>query len=694
MKSRPRTRHVERDGQPIYTNRLAQETSPYLLQHAHNPVDWWPWGDAAFAEAKRAGKPVFLSIGYSTCHWCHVMEEESFEDVQIAALMNARYVCIKVDREERPDVDAVYMTAVQALTGHGGWPMSTWLDAERRPFYAGTYFPARDGDRDAATGFATILQKLADLYDDEPDRIARSAAEVHAMLQGALAGKPPGDLPQPAVLDEVARTVASRFDKKYGGFSPAPKFPSSLPVRALLRHHARTGSPASLQMVELTLEKMAGGGLYDHVGGGFHRYSTDAKWLVPHFEKMLYDQALLCVAYLEAWQVTGRADFAAVVQDVLAYVQRDMTSPFGGFWSATDADSTAPNGKREEGWYFTWTPDELKAELGDDDARRIGAAFDATPAGNFEGRSILWRKRALDDDDQAAWDRSRERLRRARAERPAPLRDDKVLAAWNGMMISAFARAGFAFDDDALLTTARRAAEFVVDRMVVDGRLRRSHGGGAARHAGTLDDHAFLAQGLLDLYEATGEARWFDEVVRLDAVLHARFEDAARGGFYLTADDAEELLVRQKPDHDGAEPSGNSVHAATLLRLAALTGDDAYRVRGERCLRAFGRVVGKHPLAMAELLVAVDLLHAKALREIAIVAPSLDVARPLLAPLRGAFLPHKVVALALDGASSTVPLLRDRGLVDGGAAAYVCVRGACRLPVTTADALAGELRGR
>ena len=685
-----RTRHVDAAGRPRFTNRLAGETSPYLLQHAHNPVDWRPWGDDAFAEAKRRGVPVFLSIGYSTCHWCHVMEEESFEDEEVAATLNRLFVCIKVDREERPDVDGVYMAAVQALTGRGGWPMSVWLDDERRPFYAGTYFPARDGDRGAPIGFVTICEKLAALYADDRDRVAESAAEIVDMLRRTLAGKPAGDVPSIAVLDEVVRQVGARFDTKHGGLNPAPKFPSSTPVRALLRHHARTGATEPLHMATLTLEQMARGGLYDHVGGGFHRYSTDAVWLAPHFEKMLYDQALLAVAYLEAWQVTKRDDFRGVVTDILRYVARDMTSPDGAFWSATDADSRAPDGRMEEGRAFTWTPDELFAELDDDVARVVAKAFDVTPGGNWEGRSILRLRRPLTADEQAAWDRARPLLRRARDERPQPLRDEKVVAAWNGLMISAYARVGFAFDDDERIERAERAASFALDHMVVAGRLRRTWKDGVAKHAGTLDDHAFLCAGLLDLYEATGARRWLDAARSLDDALAQRFADDERGGFFLTPVDGEELLVREKPDHDGAEPSGNSVHAASLLRLAALTGDDAYRARGARCIAAFGRVVARFPLGMAELLVAVDLLHGPT-REVAVVAPSIEAARPLLAPLRAAFLPRVVRALSVEGGTSDLALLAGRALIDGQAAAYVCERGACKLPVTTADELAAAL---
>jgi uncharacterized protein len=431
----PRTRH--RDGAvPHFTNRLAEETSPYLRQHAHNPVDWYPWGDDAFAEARRRGVPVFLSVGYSTCHWCHVMEEESFEDLEVAQVLNDAYVAIKVDREERPDVDAVYMTAVQALTGRGGWPMSVWLDADRRPFFSGTYFPARDGDRGAARGFISILRELAEIYRADPARVAEAAQSIAAAVRTAMTGAASGDaLPGAGVLDAAAAYYARAYDDVNGGVRGAPKFPSSFPIRLLLRHYRRTGDAAARAMAEHSLEKMAAGGMHDQLAGGFHRYSTDERWLVPHFEKMLYDNALLAVAYAEAWQVTGRDDLARVLRTTLDYVLREMTASGGGFFSATDADSEG-----EEGTFFVWRADEIRALLGAD-AEGFMRFYGVTPAGNFEGRNVLF----VPQPDEREWEAlagMREILRTARAARPNPLRDDKILTAWNGLMISALAFGG------------------------------------------------------------------------------------------------------------------------------------------------------------------------------------------------------------------------------------------------------------
>ncbi len=693
-----RTRHVV-DGKPKYTNALARETSPYLLQHAHNPVSWRAWNDETLAEARKLDKPVFLSIGYSTCHWCHVMEEESFEDEEIAEAVNAGFIPIKVDREERPDVDGIYMTAVQALTGHGGWPMTVFMTPDGKPFFAGTYFPARDGDRGARLGFLSIVRRLDEAWRTERERVTGSAEEITSELQKLMRPLAPTDLPPLAVVDHAVRFYAGRYDPAWGGLAPAPKFPSSLPIRVMLRHHARTGDASSLEMAATTFAKMADGGIHDQVGGGFHRYSTDDRWLVPHFEKMLYDNALLVAAGVELWQVTGDARVERVVRDTLAYVERDMTSPPGAFFSATDADSLSPEGKREEGFYFTWTPEELEAELGEERARTCMDAWGVTAGGNFEGRSILWRPHpsTITPDIERVLDEARPLLLRARNERPLPLRDEKVLCGWNGLMISAFARAGFAFDEPRFVDVAARAARFVLEHMRGEnGRLMRTFKDGVARNAGTLDDHAFFLQGLLDLFEAGGDPRFLDEARALERVVALAFEDVARGGFFLTAADGEPLLAREKPAHDGAEPSGNSVHALNLARLAALLDDDAMRTRAERTVQAFGQVLARHPGALSEMLLAVDMLHAVP-REIVLVAPATpeagDAMRALLAPLRRAFLPNRVIVQAPEsGGPAQLALLEGRVAVDGKPTAYVCERRACKLPATTPDALAARLR--
>jgi hypothetical protein len=706
----PRTRHRDADGRPMYTNRLFLTSSPYLLQHAHNPVDWYPWGDEAFEQARKLGRPVLLSIGYSTCHWCHVMEEESFEDEEIAALINARYIAIKVDREERPDVDAIYMTAVQALTGGGGWPLNVWLTPDREPFYGGTYFPARDGDRGMRTGFLTLLGRIRRAYDERPAEVAQSASALTARIRDSLTpGAAREGPPEAKVLDAAVRSYAARFDDTHGGTQGAPKFPSHLPIRLLLRHHRRTGSQRSLTMATLTLDRMAAGGMYDHVAGGFHRYSTDSQWLVPHFEKMLYDNALLAVAYLEAYQVTGNAEFARVAGEILRYVERDMTSPEGAFYSATDADSLTPGGRREEGGYFTWTPAEIDAALDADQARLVTAYYAVTPGGNFEGRNILHAPRSLDqvaaglgmtaERARAVLDSARERLYQVRARRPAPLRDEKILAAWNGLMISAYARGALVLDERRYAEIAARAADFVLARMRAGGRLRRSHVDGRAEHNAYLDDYAFVIAGLLDVHEATSDPRWLREAISLDRTLELHYEDRESGGYFRTSDDHETLLAREKPGYDGAEPSGNSVQALNLLRLHELTTADSYRRRAERTLGAFAGALERGPMALSEMLVALD-FHTDTPKEILIVVPRRrSEAEPFLAELRRIYLPNRVLAVAGEGADLTeqaklVPLLQGKRARGGKATAYVCENRVCALPAVDPEVFARQLRQR
>ncbi len=704
----PRTRHLLPDGSPKYTNRLFLESSPYLLQHAHNPVNWYPWGDEPFDVARRLGCPVLLSVGYSTCHWCHVMEEESFEDEEIARYINENYIVVKVDREERPDVDVIYMNAVQMLTGSGGWPMTVWLTPDREPFFGGTYFPAHDGDRGARVGFLTLLRQLKEAYGSQSAKVADVSSRLTESIRQNLAvGAGERTLPGVPVLEAAAGYYRSRYDATHGGLAGAPKFPSSLPVRFLLRYHRRTQDAHALRMATQTLEKMAAGGMYDHVGGGFHRYSTDAQWLVPHFEKMLYDNALLTRAYLEGYQVTGREDFARVPREILRYVERDMTSLEGAFYSATDADSLAPSGRREEGWFFTWTPDEIQAALGKEGARVVVAWYGVSPGGNFEGRNILHVSRQLEDVARelalppervrAAVEESRDRLYTARAKRSHPLRDEKILAAWNGLMIGAYAQAALILGEERYAQNAARAADFVLTRMRKDGRLLRSYKDGEARHAGYLDDYAFLIAGLLDLYEATGESRWLREALALDSVLERLYEDKEHGGFFMTADDHESLLARERPADDGAEPSGNSVQALNLMRLHELTTDDRYRQRAERTLRAFGARLSQAPGALSELLLACD-FSLDTPKELVIVAPtSRKEAEPLLAKLRSTFLPNRVLVVAAQGAdfaaqSPLVPLLQGKVARKGQPTAYVCERGVCALPTSDPEVFARQLR--
>jgi len=699
----PRTRHLAADGAPHYSNRLLAESSPYLRQHAHNPVNWFPWGAEAFATAKRLGWPVLLSIGYSTCHWCHVMEEESFEDEEVAEYLNRNYVAIKVDREERPDVDAIYMAAVYAIKGDGGWPMTVWLTPERQPFFAGTYLP-RDH-------FVSALTQLREVFDEEPEAVARVTSQVlegiHRRLSPDAALVNRGVDATSSMLD-AANFYARRFDEVNGGLAGSPKFPSSLSTRFLFRYHRRTGDERSLRMATLSLQKMARGGMYDHVAGGFHRYSTDAEWLVPHFEKMLYDNALLATAYLEGYQATGEQELAEVARETLDYVAREMTDPRGGFYSATDADSLTPSGHREEGYHFTWAAGEIDAALSIEDARLIRAYYNVTDAGNFEGRTVLHVTRPLvevarsvgvePEAARSALARAKKSLRIARAERPPPLLDNKILTAWNGLMISAFAGASLALGDDSYARRAARAADFLLANLRDSGgRLLRSYAGGRARFSGYLDDYVFFIAGLLDLFEATHEPRWLQHAIALDRVVERHFEDSRGGGCFFTGDDHEELLVRQKPRSDGARPSGNSVQVLNLARLAELTGDTRYLERARLAVGAFEDVLGRAPVAMSELLLALDFLTDSPKQIVIVSPPDGAGTRPFLRALGATFLPNRFLVVTAQGSQQTevvglVPVAESKVARRGRATAYVCEKGRCELPTNDAKVFAGQIR--
>jgi uncharacterized protein YyaL (SSP411 family) len=584
-------------------------------------------------------------------------------------------VPVKVDREERPDVDAIYMQAVQMLTQHGGWPMSVVLTPEGKPFFAGTYFPARDGERGARYGFRTILLELDRVWREERGRAGESAEQIAQAVRQALAPDRPTGLPGLHVLHEAMSAYAQMFDGREGGVRRAPKFPSSMNVRFLLRYARRTGDAEALRMAKLTLTKMALGGIYDQVGGGFHRYSTDAQWLVPHFEKMLYDNALLATAYVEGWQATGDPFFQRIACEVLDYVAREMTAASGAFWSATDADSEG-----EEGTFFVWTPKQLIEVLGAEDGARAAQLFRVTEQGNFEGKNVLSLERAPDADELSFLQRIRPRLYEARKSRPPPLTDTKVLTSWNGLMIGSFARAGLAFARPDYVERAARDAEALLRESSEGGVLRRT-----GRHPGLLEDHAFLAAGLLDLYEVSGEARWLQAARDLHDALARRFPDAD-GGFFRTPSDHEQLLAREKPAYDGAEPTGNSVAALTLLRLEAVTGEAKYRDQAEALLKSFGALLAGAPVALGEMLLAVDFLLDEA-KEVVLVRPQDRSDEPLLLAIRPRFSPSQVLIRHQDGAPPATPLARDRPAKDGKPTAYVCIRGACQLPVTDAAEL-------
>jgi uncharacterized protein YyaL (SSP411 family) len=678
---------------PHPANRLAGETSPYLLQHANNPVDWYPWGDEPFEVARRTNRPVFLSVGYSTCHWCHVMAEESFEDPEIARVLNEEFVAIKVDREERPDVDAIYMAATQALTGGGGWPMSVWLDHERRPFLAGTYFPPRDGARGELRGLLSILRDVAEAWHKTPGRVEEVAGRLSDAIRTAVGGghgAPAGEAPGTRALEAAFHAAADAFDERHGGLVGAPKFPSSFPIRAMLRYHRRSREPKALAMALRTLEAMAAGGIHDQLAGGFHRYATDAAWRIPHFEKMLYDNALLAVAYAEAWQVTRRPDLARIVRSTLDYLSAELEAPDGGFYSATDADSEG-----EEGRHFLWTAAELRRVLGAE-AGPFEAFHGVTEEGVLDGANVL-HVPLPDEGEWAALAGARAKLLEVRRGRPAPRRDEKRIAGWNGLAISAFAFGGRVFGEPRWVEAAGRAARFVLGTMRSGGRLLRSHAAGRAGPVGGfLADHAFVTQGLLDLYEATFEPRWLEEAIALADATEARFADAAGGGWFTTAADAERLIAREKPSRDGAEPSGASVATLNALRLAAFTVEPRWRRVADRALRGSAAVLEAYPPAMNEMLLAVD-FATDAVREVALVWPDGEPApEPFLQVLRETFLPSRALAGApegptLDALGAMALFAREKRAAGGRATAYVCEQGVCRLPAIHPEKLRSQI---
>ena len=694
----PRTRHKAPDGPPLYANRLAMEKSPYLLQHAHNPVDWRPWGDEAFEDARRLGRPVLLSIGYATCHWCHVMEEESFEDPEISATINTRYIAIKVDREERPDVDAVYMQAVQLLTRRGGWPMTVWLTPDRQPFMAGTYFPARDGDRGSRKGFLTLLRELADQYTADPTGSAARAQELASRVAQSMG--PAGaaaDLPPYGAISSTVDSFWGMFDTTSAGFGSGQRFPRPVVLELLLRHWRRTGDERSKRMVTETIDAMVRGGLHDHVDGGFHRYTVDPRWTVPHFEKMLYDNTQLVMLLLDAARALDRPDWVDAARGALEWMDRDMTVGDGGFASATDADSEG-----EEGLFAVWTPAQVRAAVGEL-APLAEARWGVTERGNFEhGATVLFvaastdelaRRFSLSPDEVVQQlGAARARLFAARRKRPQPLRDDKAIAAWNGLAISAFARAGRLLADPALVERARRAARFALERLVKGDRVLRRWRDGEAQHQGVLEDVTFLVAGLLDLYEADGDPAWLGRAIALQRSVDTHFR-APNGGWYRTADDAEALIARELPDYDGAEPSGVSVGALNLLRLAALTADDAWRARVDEVLRANATQMQRGGPAVPLLLCALDWRLDRPL-EVVVVSPPGTPADALLAVDAAVYHPNRVlVPPSKDPATlaTLVPPARDKPSLDGKPTAYVCEQGVCQRPTTEPAVLRASL---
>ncbi len=679
-------------------NRLAHETSPYLLQHQNNPVDWYPWGADAIERARAEQKPIFLSIGYSACHWCHVMEHESFESEAIAKILNEKFVAVKVDREERPDLDQIYMNVTQMMTGRGGWPMSVFLTPDLKPFYAGTYFPptARGG----MPGFDQVLLAVDDAWQNRRDHAEdmgdQLVAELKKMEQGSAAA-PAGELKR-ELIDAAVAALSRSFDATWGGFGGAPKFPHPMDLQLLLRHWRRSGRQQSLDMVKKTLDRMAAGGIYDHVGGGFARYSVDARWLAPHFEKMLYDNALLATTYVEAWQATDDEDYARVARETLDYVLRDMTDAGGGFYSTEDADSEG-----EEGKFYVWTPEEIEAVLGEETGAIFGRVYDVTDAGNFEGKNILNLPKTLAqsamilgmplEDLRDLLASSLQKLFAAREKRVHPAKDDKVLVSWNGLMIDAMARAGAALGEPRFSGAASRAADFIQQNLMrSDGRLLHTWRTGQAKLDAYLDDYACLANGLVSLYEATFDAARLVEATRLADLMLEHFADEKNGGFYFTADDHEQLIARNKEIADSSTPAASAMAAMALVRLAKLSGEKKYHEAAERAIAAAASLLKQAPTAMGQTLLALDFQLGPTYE--LVVAGDLAAAevRASLIDLRRRFLPSKVLAAAApDAPPLLVPLLVGKSSDAPTPTLYVCEGFTCQRPAKGPAEIAAKL---
>jgi hypothetical protein len=685
-------------------NRLLGETSPYLRQHARNPVDWYAWGPEALERARRENKPIFLSIGYSACHWCHVMEHESFEDPETARLLNEHFVSIKVDREERPDLDQIYMSAVMALTGHGGWPMTVFLTPDLKPFFAGTYFPPED--HHGLPSFRRVLTSLTTAWRDKHGEVVESADQIAGHLRAAAQVEPDGEAVAPELLRNAVNALRRSFDSVHGGFGRAPKFPHPLEIKLLLRAWKRFDDAEALDMVRLTLDRMAMGGMYDHLGGGFHRYSTDPRWLVPHFEKMLYDNALLAVSYLEAFQATGEPFYREVVKETLAWVERDMTSPVGAFYSTLDADSEGVEGK-----FYVWSSSEVEQTLGPDLGEMFSYVYDITTEGNWEGHNILnrtktWAQNAKllsqpPEDLRGKLAEAKQKLLGVRSQRVSPGRDEKILTAWNGLMIAAFAQAGQVLDP-RYIQVAGRAGEFLWQRLRGrDGRLFRTCTvDQPAKLNGYLEDYSFVADAFVTLYEASFEPSWLERALELVRVMIDQFWDEQAGGFYFVARDHEPLIVRSKDPQDGATPSGNSMAATVLLRLARLTGRAEFEEKARGTLELFRGLMAQAPTAFGQMLAACDFLIGP-VDEFAVVAtpndPATDEALQLI---RGGFRPNKVVAFANPAekrsarTTDVIALLAGKSGQPNQVTTYICRNFTCETPLVGVEELRSRLAAR
>ena len=677
-------------------NRLSEETSLYLLQHKDNPVDWYPWGDEAFAAARERDLPVLLSVGYSSCHWCHVMERESFENPAIAAMMNDSFISIKVDREERPDVDSVYMTAVQAMTGHGGWPMTVFLTADGAPFYGGTYFPPED--RGGLPSFPRVLETMADVFRNRRADVLTSGKQLVDRINQTFASARSVEPLTDGILRSAFEQLTRQFDDRSGGFGLQPKFPQPQTLEFLLRYHRRTGTPLALEMLELTLDKMAAGGMYDQIGGGFHRYSTDAFWLIPHFEKMLYDNALLARLYTHAYQATRNPSYARVAQGILDYVLREMRHPDGGFYSAQDADSEGVEGK-----FFVWRPEQLVSVLGADDAEVVADYYGVTNEGNFEGMTVL---NVPDDPARVAARRSmsledlesliqsaNSRLLEERSNRIAPLTDTKVITSWNGLMMAAMAEAGAAFDRQDYLAAAQDNAAFILERMIRDDRLRRTDGASENGAQGFLDDYSHLIDGLLALHASDGDPRWLTQAERLTRRAVALFWDPLQARFYDTGADQQSLIIRPRDVTDNALPSGHSMMTGVLARLAIITGDGDLRTMASDSLRSVRDIMLQFPTGAGHWLSVLDFYLSDQKEIVIVTAPGSDGPDEMLKRLATAYHTNTIIISApeSDAATSPWPVFQSRPAIDNKPTAYVCRNYACQLPTTNPDAMLSQL---
>ena len=700
-KNPPRTRHLDANGKPEYTNRLSLESSPYLLQHAHNPVNWYPWDDEAFKTAKQLDRPILLSIGYSTCHWCHVMEEESFEDIEIATYLNEHYIAVKIDREERPDIDSIYMKAVVALQGSGGWPMTVFITWDKKPFYGGTYFPARDGDRGASLGFLTLLKRLDEAYHKDKQAINKAGHQITTILKESSENQSGNALPTKELISKSMDSYKNGFDRKNGGLIGRNKFPSSLPLGLLMRYYQTSRDDQVLDMITLTLDKMMTGGIHDHVGGGFHRYTTDSIWLTPHYEKMLYDNALLSIAYTEAYQLTGNEKYRQTSQKTLDYLLKEMQSPEGGFYSATDADSLTPEGVQEEGYFFTWTVEEIDGLFDKKTSKIIKLYYGLKDRENqrqilhISGQpDMITKEFAITSEEREnIITKANQTLYEKRLNRKLPGLDDKIVLSWNSLVISALAKAGFAFNEKKYIDAAIQTHAFIFKNLWQDQKLFHSFKDNKTGHQGFLDDYAFLAAAYIDLYEATFDIAWLLKAIDIDDLIQKKFEDMTHGGFFMTSADQNDLIAREKPVNDGAIPSGNAIAAINLSRLYLYTDRKTYGQRAEKTLKYFSGPLLKSPAYMSGMLPIIELLT-DPVKEMVIITPEgqKQKAKSFLDILRKKFVAGQIIIMVQEGkefdaVSKILPQVRGRSALNGLVTLYPCEEKVCRQPITDPAAL-------